>query len=49
MAELPADLAVNKPISNEIAKKAAMMPQSNAVTFIDFGLIDGPINKKLFS
>jgi hypothetical protein len=36
LAELPADLAVYKPISNEIAKKAAMMPQSKAVTFIGF-------------
>ena len=38
LAELPADLAVNKPISNEMAKKEAMMPQSKAVTFIGFGV-----------
>ena len=33
-AELPADLADARPITKEITKKAAMMPQSKAVTFI---------------
>jgi hypothetical protein len=33
-AELPADFAEASPITREIIKKAAMMPQSKAVTFI---------------
>src|SRR5690606_41734945 len=37
LAEEPADFAVKRPMRSEIIKKAAMMPQSKAVTFIEFG------------
>jgi hypothetical protein len=35
-AELPALFAVNNPINKEMTKKATIMPQSNAETFIEF-------------
>jgi hypothetical protein len=36
LAELPAVLADTSPITKEITKKDAMMPQSKAVTFMEF-------------